>query len=46
MSRIDPVHALTLYCLKIHLNIIFSSINKKSMKNKDLSNFEGKALWL
>jgi len=31
-SQIDPVHALTFYCLKIHLNIILSSLNKQTMK--------------
>jgi hypothetical protein len=36
MNQIDPVHALTSYCLKIHLNIILSSLNKEAMKNKDL----------
>jgi hypothetical protein len=32
MSKIDPVHALTFYCLKIQINIILSSLNKQAMK--------------
>jgi len=36
MSQIDPVYALTTYCLKIRLNIILSSLNKQAMKSKDL----------